>query len=231
MRYYFLDETNQPQGPVEVEALRKLRDANVLHGDSLVAAEGAENWVALKTVIPCLAQPLPATAENAARGAAVGGTNPAVKAAEAMLAHRKAANPGAFASGSEAPSSCGSLFFWIAALSVANALSGVVGSQTYFFFGLGISLIIGAIGNQLGPIGIGIAVVVNLAISAMFAVFGYFGNRYHLWPFIVGCTLYALDGLIFLVAGDWLGVLFHVGIFAFLVKGALATRGIGEVEG
>jgi hypothetical protein len=113
-------------------------------------------------------------------------------------------------------------------LSVDNSVSGAVGSETYFFFGLGISLIIGAIGHELGSIGIGIALVVNLLISGAFALFGYFGNRYHLWPFIVGGFFYGLDGLIFLLAGDWLGVIIHVAIFCFLVKGALATRGIGE---
>ncbi len=217
MRYYFLDQTNQAQGPVEVEALWKLRAANVLHSESLVAPEGATEWVPLKSVIPCLDESVSAPA-----------VNPSVKAAEAMLA-RKGLSPTGASLASDAPAgSGGSLFYWIAALSVANAFSGVVGSSAYFFFGLGVTLVIGAIGHEIGSIGIGVALVVNLMISAAFAAFGYFGNRYHLWPFFVGGFLYLLDGLVVLLMGSFLGVAFHVGILIFLIKGALSTRGIGE---
>lgn len=115
-----------------------------------------------------------------------------------------------------------SWFYWIAALSIVNSLIVMSGSQMNFVVGLGITQIIDALGRYLGSMGNIVSLCLNLVIAGIFFSFGIFANKGHKIAFIVGMALYALDGLLFIVAMDWLGFGFH--IFAlFCMYGGLSA--------
>ena len=64
----------------------------------------------------------------------------------------------------------------------------------------------------------------DLLSAGAVVLFGVFAHKRHLWAFVVGMVLIALDGLIFLIAQDWLGVGFHVFVLYCLFRGAKACR-------
>jgi len=69
-----------------------------------------------------------------------------------------------------------------------------------------------------------VALVLDLLAAGVCALFGVFANKGQMWAFVVGMILFALDGLIFLLVQDWIGVAFHVFILYCLFRGAQACR-------
>jgi hypothetical protein len=125
----------------------------------------------------------------------------------------------------------GSWFYWIAGLSLINSVIALSGSETRFILGLGITQIFDELGQGMGAgAGMAVAVVLDLLVAAMFVFFGVFANKRHTWSFIVGMGLYALDGLIFLIAQDWLGVGFHAFALFCLFRGFKACRELNAVS-
>lgn len=49
--YYYLNTSNQPVGPMELAALRKLADAGMMDGDALVCEAGKEDWIPLSQLV------------------------------------------------------------------------------------------------------------------------------------------------------------------------------------
>ena len=118
-------------------------------------------------------------------------------------------------------------FYWIAGLSILNSLVQLVGGSWYFFIGLGITQLIDGIAKGIAQ-GAGgraatiipiIAFVFDLWIAVVFIAFGIFARKQKKWAFIVGMTLYALDGLIFLIVPDFLSIGFHIFILFGLYTG------------
>ena len=116
-------------------------------------------------------------------------------------------------------------FYWIAALSLINAISHSMGSTWGFALGLGLTQIVTAL---MSPEGSGMPVVVGWLLIAMavgvFAFFGWYSRRPSLPVFIIGLVLFALDTAIFIFAADWLGVGLHVLALYFLWQGFVAAR-------
>lgn len=117
-----------------------------------------------------------------------------------------------------------SWFYWIAALSLVNSIVAFTGSSWRFMIGLGITQIIDEFGNNLGAAGKGVALGLDLLAAGVLALFGIFGHKGHSWAFIIGMILFALDGLIFLLKQDWLGVGFHAFVLYCLIRGFMACR-------
>jgi len=104
-------------------------------------------------------------------------------------------------------------FYWIAALSLVTSLISLSGSQWGFILSLGVTQVIDALAAGLTE-GVGnaaraVALVLDLSIVGAFALAGYFSERRHTGVFAAGMLLYALDSLLFVYVGDWLGVGFH----------------------
>jgi hypothetical protein len=118
----------------------------------------------------------------------------------------------------------GSWFYWIAGLSLINTISAMSGSDWRFILGLGITQIFDGIGQGLGGNGKFVALFLDLLAAGAFVGFGVFANKGHLWAFIVGMILFALDGLIYLLGPDWIGVGFHVFVVYCLFRGFAAAR-------
>lgn len=117
-----------------------------------------------------------------------------------------------------------SWFYWIAGLSLINSLTSLTGSGYGFIVGLGITQVIDALAKGLGPAGTAVAIVMDLLAAAVLVVFGVFANKRQAWAFIVGMVLYGLDGLIFLLAQDWLGLGFHVFVLFCVFSGYKALQ-------
>jgi hypothetical protein len=139
----------------------------------------------------------------------------------------QAASPRAFDAAATAAhvKSAGSWFYWIAGFSLVNSLSPVVGNPIRFVIALGVTdLIDSYIGSQNRVAGL----VLDLVAAGIFILFGVFATRGHLWAFIVGIVLFALDGVIFLVAQSWLGVALHGLVLFFLFRGVKACRVLNQ---
>jgi len=119
-----------------------------------------------------------------------------------------------------------SWFYWIAALSLINSVVALTGSDWRFIFGLGVTQITDAFASEMGAAGKSIMFVINLIIIGILVLFGYLGAKRQLWAFIVGMVLLALDGIIFLLVRDWLGVAFHAFIIYCLFRGMQACRAL-----
>jgi hypothetical protein len=117
-----------------------------------------------------------------------------------------------------------SWFYWIAGLSLVNSIISFSGSSWHFLFGLGITQIFDALRENLGSAGTIVVLMLDFAAAGVFILFGVFANKGHLWAFITGMVFFALDGLIFVLAKDWLGVGFHVFVLYCLYRGLSACR-------
>ena len=117
-----------------------------------------------------------------------------------------------------------SWFYWIAGLSLVNSIAAFSGSTWRFILGLGITQIIDALSSHLETGGKLVSLALDLCVAGLFILFGVFAHKCHTWAFLVGMILFALDGLIFLLFQDWLGVGFHVLVLYWLFRGFNACR-------
>ena len=125
----------------------------------------------------------------------------------------------------------GSWFYWIAGLSLVNSVMALSGSPTRLVLGLGVTQIFDGLAQEMrSGAGLAVAVVLDLLAAAVFVFFGVFANKRHTWSFIVGMALYALDGLIYLIGPDWLGVGFHAFVLFCLFRGFKACRAMNAVS-
>jgi CHASE2 domain-containing sensor protein len=99
---------------------------------------------------------------------------------------------------------------------------------------LGVTQIIDGVAEAISAEGGGgakvVALVVSLLISAVFVIFGWLANQKMLWAYIVGMVLFGLDGLLSLVAQDWIGVIAHGVVLFFLFRGFQAGRDLVSLE-
>jgi hypothetical protein len=120
--------------------------------------------------------------------------------------------------------SAGAWFYWVAGLSLINSIAAFSGSSWRFIFGLGVTQKFDAIGAEMASGGKMIALLLDVLAAGVFVLFGVFAQKAHLWSFIVGMVFFALDGVIFVIAQDWLGVGFHVFVLYCLFRGVVACR-------
>lgn len=106
-------------------------------------------------------------------------------------------------------------FYWIAGLSLINTITYMMGSDSSFINGLGITQFVDIIAYELGGVVMYVGFAINILIAGMFILFGRVSKKGKNWAFITGIILYALDSIIFLLAKDWIGLGFH----AFAIYG------------
>jgi hypothetical protein len=125
-------------------------------------------------------------------------------------------------------------FYWIAGLSVINSLILIFGGEISFIVGLGITQLVDAIAwefrNSAGMNLDFVFFTASLLISGIFVLFGFLSRKKIMGIYIAGMVLYALDGLIFLLIGDWLSLGFHVFVLFSLFGGLKALRVLREQE-
>jgi hypothetical protein len=126
--------------------------------------------------------------------------------------------------------SAASWFYWIAGLTLVNAVVSAFGSDWAFMIGSGVSMIISALAGSLSE-GASDSIMptvllsaVNLALIAGIVWCGRTARRPSVSAFAIGGVLYALDGLLVLFIGDYLGAAFHALALYFIWRGFQAAR-------
>ncbi len=128
-------------------------------------------------------------------------------------------------------------FYWIAGLSIINSIIILVGGNINFLVGLGITQLIDGISigivREIAPdaelVIRGVAFILDLLIAGIFVIFGILAKK-HKWAFIVGMIVYALDGLVFLLAPDFLSIGFHLFALYGLYSGLRAFGKLKQQE-
>jgi len=121
-------------------------------------------------------------------------------------------------------------FFWIAALSLVNSGIQLFGMDWGFVAGLGVTQLFDAAGREFGPAARLVAVALDVVAAVVFVGFGILCRSRHAWGFVVGMVFYAVDGLVFLLAQDWLGLGFHVFVLICLWSGLAGLRKLQTIE-
>ncbi|MCP4574392.1 MAG: hypothetical protein GY838_18715 [bacterium] len=121
-------------------------------------------------------------------------------------------------------------FYWIAGLSLLNSLVALFAGQWNFIFGLGITQVLDALAQGLAD-GAGSAwaikaggLLFSIGALSTYVLFGWLANRGKTAGYVIGMVFYALDGGIFVVAGDLLGAGFHAVALALMGRGLHAHR-------
>lgn len=118
-------------------------------------------------------------------------------------------------------------FLIIAGFSLLNSVLIYLGTEVNFVVGLGSTMLVdalllatqanleGAAKMAFQAIGIGL----NVGILGMFYIIWKKAKEGGRIAYTIGAALYLLDGLLFLLLGDWVGIAFHVFFLFFIITG------------
>ena len=67
-----------------------------------------------------------------------------------------------------------------------------------------------------------LGLLISIAISGIFILFGYLGRKKYKWAFIAGIILYSLDGVLMLVFSEYYGLIVHLIAIIGLIGGLTA---------
>lgn len=129
-------------------------------------------------------------------------------------------------------------FYWIAGLSVVNSLISLAEGDRQFIVGLGITQIVDQIATIVAQNSPDMALVAKIVAgvftfitAGIFAGFGLGSSKRLSWVFIVGMVFYGIDGLLYLVIGEWLSFGFHIFVLTRLFSGFKACRELNSLVG
>lgn len=100
-------------------------------------------------------------------------------------------------------------FYWIAGLSMVNSIIVFTGGNFHFVVGLGVTSVVDGLAKRVGSAGNMLDMVINGFVAGVFILFGTFAIKTKRWAFVIGMTLYALDGILLLRSRNYLSVGFH----------------------
>ena len=95
--------------------------------------------------------------------------------------------------------------------------------------GLGVTSVVDAIAKRVGSAGSVLDIIINGFVAGVFALLGTFAVKAQKWAFVVGMTLYALDGLLLLRLRDFLSVGFHAYALFAIYRGYTAAKQVRVV--
>ena len=113
----------------------------------------------------------------------------------------------------------GDWFFWIAGLSVVNAILLLIRAPFGFFFGLGLPDLVVRSG-----MGLSAWIAVTLIAAGVFALFGYFARRGARWAFLAGMVFYVLDALACFSIKEYLEAAVHLYALFRIFQGFQAAQ-------
>jgi hypothetical protein len=126
----------------------------------------------------------------------------------------------------------GAWFYWIGGASILNSVLSAAGTQWGLAVGLGVTYLIDGLAEGLSntvrtPI---YAFIIDIAIAGGFLLIGRAARRGNLGWYAVGIGLYLLDGILFVVVQDLLGIAVHaIGIYG-LISGWRAARSLRQLD-
>ena len=128
-------------------------------------------------------------------------------------------------------------FYWIAGLSLVNTAMAHGGADRHFIIGLSITAIVDVIAQEIGKknpdsatLAMGIAIGFSVCVAAVVIAFGWLSRKRLIWVFAIGMGLYLLDGLLYLVLGDYLSAGFHGYALFAMYRGFGAYRKMAQLE-
>lgn len=128
-------------------------------------------------------------------------------------------------------------FFWIAGLSLVNTAIAHSGGDRHFIVGLSITAIVDAIAVEIGkqnPDSVQAATIMavgfSLFVALVVAIFGWLSRKRIIALFGLGMGLYAIDGVIYAVLGDFMSAAFHGYALYSMFQGFKAFRVLGTLE-
>jgi hypothetical protein len=121
----------------------------------------------------------------------------------------------------------GRWFYWIAALSAINFALFALGTEFGFALGTLFDWFLDGMLQELAP---AFSWISHVATIAFFAFLGLRATAGATWAFVVGGLVYALDTVIFLLVGDWIGIVIHAFALFAIVNALLAIRQLGRVH-
>ena len=126
----------------------------------------------------------------------------------------------------------GAWFYWIGGASILNSVLNAAGTHWGLAVGLGVTYLIDGLAEGLSntlrtPI---YAFIIDVAIACSFLLIGRAARRGNLSWYAVGIALYFLDGLLFVLFGDFLGIAVHAIAIYGLISGWRATRSLRQLE-
>jgi hypothetical protein len=125
-------------------------------------------------------------------------------------------------------------FYWIAALSVLTSAIAFSGTDWRFLVSLGLTQVVDGIAKGMsGQFGNSIKIIAlmfDLLATGLFVFLGFMAGKKQLWAFITGLALFVLDGLIFLIAGDIFGLIFHAYVIYSIYGGLSACRRLNRLQ-
>jgi hypothetical protein len=123
--------------------------------------------------------------------------------------------------------SCAAWLYWVGGLSILNSVIAMFGGDWQFSLGLGITSIVGYVAHDMGSAAKVIGLGVTLVASILLFLFGYQAARGHVWAFIAGIAVLALDTILLLLGGSAaiLSIVFHAwAIYSLVVGLRLAVK-------
>ena len=141
-----------------------------------------------------------------------------------------------------------SWFGFVGVFSLINSLAYLIfGGGITFLVGLGLTQLVDGVAKGLIKSGMspdilsGVALLIDVAVAAVFVIFNIFGRRRQSWAFIIGMAVYVLDMLIFIVlifvgsSSNKMGLIlpagFHVLALFGMFRGLMSVNKLAEVEG
>lgn len=126
----------------------------------------------------------------------------------------------------------GAWFYWIGGASILNSALNAAGTQWGLVVGLGVTYLIDEFAKVFSatvrtPI---YAFVIDIAIAGGFLLIGRAARHGNLGWYAVGIVLYLLDGLLFVLGQDFLGIAIHAIAIYGLVTGWRAARALKRLE-
>jgi hypothetical protein len=126
----------------------------------------------------------------------------------------------------------GAWFYWIGGASILNSVLNAAGTQWGLAVGLGVTYLIDGLAEGLSntvrtPI---YAFLIDVAIAGGFLLIGRAARRGNLVWYAIGIALYLLDGLLFILFEDLLGIAVHAIAIYGLVSGWRAARALKRFD-
>ncbi len=126
----------------------------------------------------------------------------------------------------------GAWFYWIGGASILNSVLSATGTEWGLALGLGVTYLIDGLAQGLSetvrtPI---YAFIIDIAIAGGFLLIGRAARRGRLGWYAAGIGLYVLDGLLFVLVQDFLGIAVHAIATYGLISGWRAARSLKQFE-
>lgn len=93
---------------------------------------------------------------------------------------------------------------------MVNTIAAVSGTSWRFILGLGITQVADAIAQQGGGLGTAAAIVIDAIAIGFFVLMGKLAGDAKKWAFILGMVAFGLDGLLSLLAKDFISLAFRI---------------------